>query len=125
MYPQLKRVREGQIPASELRAAGSEVSLLGSATMIRVLATAYRALREGDDRHEPMTHEDIIAFFGTLPVEAGCTDPDDKEKAQPLLSEIWRNTDAFAFPWTAPSASMGDIRGLVSHVVEWAHASHP
>lgn len=125
VYPGLKRVREGQIPASELRASGSEVSLLGSATMIRVLATAYRTLQEGDDRHEPMTHDDIIAFFGSLPMEAGCTNPDDRERAQPVLSKIWLETDGFAFPWTAPSASMGDIRNLAGHVVEWAHAAQP
>lgn len=125
VYPPLKRVREGQIPASELRASGSEVSLLGSATMIRVLATSYRTLREGDDRHEPIAHEGIIGFFGTLPMEAGATNPDDKENAQPLLSKVWLDTEAFAFPWTAPSASMGDIRGLAGHVVAWAYAGRP
>lgn len=123
VYPQLKGVKDGQTPASDLRSAGSEVSLLGSATMSRVLAAAYRNLGEGDDRYEPMSHEDIMAFFGTLPMEAGCTDPDNEDEAEPVLSPIWVDTGKFAFPYTAPSARLGDIRGLANEIVVWAHAA--
>lgn len=120
-FPELKSVREGETPASELRATGTQVSLLGSATMIRVLAAAYRTLSNGDEAHEPMSHEDIMAFFSTLPMEAGSTDPDD-EDADPKLSSVWVETGKFAHPYTSPSARLGDIRVLANDIAQWAQA---
>lgn len=80
LYPELGAVIDGSLSPTELRQGGSQPSLLGSATMIRALAAAYRRLRMGERadgdkswRHKPLKHAAIIETWGKVlpPMTAG------------------------------------------------------
>lgn len=93
--------------------------------MIRVLAAAYRLARVGDatDNIDPVGHDEIMAFFAMLPMEAGFEGGDSEDEATPVLSEMWLDTHRFGFPWVAPAARAGDIRGLAREIAMWIRAA--
>ena len=104
-FPQLKAVREGEASASELR----RDSLLGSATMLRVLAGVYHDLTSAElDR---MTDGEVTTFFRAL--SGHMVAPVDSDGA-------WKATGVFMDSGMAPQASQGDVRKLTSEIVDWA-----
>jgi hypothetical protein len=129
LFPAIGAVLDGSISATELRPGGSQPSLLGSSTMVRALAAAYRRLRSGeraDDKtwlHKPMSHREIIdAWEHALPpMEAGhIPDPSgDRDKATPILDERWLETRAFGYPFYAPGASQANLNSIAEAVAEW------
>lgn len=119
-FPQVRQVLDGELSGPDLRLGGSEVSLLGSSTMIRVLAAGYRILRSGDDDNPPMQHDEVVEFFASLPMEAGFTGPAKQEEAQPVLDAHWRETGKFGYPYVSPVARRQDIEALVDFIVRWA-----
>lgn len=104
-FPQLKAVREGELSPPELR----RESLLGSATMLRVLAGAYYDLVSIEP--DRMTDGEVVGFFGKLA---------DHMKAPVKEKGAWRATGVFMDSGMAPQASQGDVRKLTSEIVDWA-----
>ena len=130
LYPQIGAILDGSLPARELRAGGDQPSLLGSSTMIRALAAAYRRLRIGergeDDKvwtHKPMSHPEIIQTWEQVlpPLDAGNV-PDlsgpDLDPV-PRVDSQWLTTGAFSYPYYAPGARQGDLNGLAEAVAKW------
>lgn len=122
-FPQIQRIVDGELSGTALRVGGEEVSLLGSSTTIRVLAAAYRTLRAGTDGRDPWLHDDAIAFFATLPMEAGFTGPANKEEAEPVLDSRWIETGKISYPFASPVARRQDIEELTNSIVGWAYAA--
>jgi hypothetical protein len=129
LFPDVGAVIDGSRPATELRPGGSEPSLLGSATMIRALAAAYRRLRIGQraDKgaswvHKPLSHGQIIELWQKAlpPMTAGHI-PDasgDRDKATPLLDDVWLDTGVFSYPYYAPGATQGQLNALAEAITE-------
>jgi len=104
-FPQLKAIREGELSPPELR----RESLLGSATMLRVLAGTYHDLTSAED--DRMTDGEVTDFLAKL---ASHMDAPVKEKG------AWRATGLFMDSGMAPQSSQGDVRKLTSEIVAWA-----
>lgn len=118
-FPELGGVMAGTVQPTEVRSS----SLLGSRTMLRVLAGAYQRLtttRAGRKTVKPMMARDqVLAFFKDLaPLMAL---PLDRES-------IWFKTgffpplpddDAADLP-RAPMSRQQDLKGLVDVLVRWA-----
>ena len=123
-YPEIQGILDGKLAGPEGRVGGSNPSLLGSATMVRVMAAVYRDLQAGDESNSPMEHDDVIDFFKTLPMQAGYVGtPDSKESAEPQLDKRWLDTGKFpSYPWGSPIARAGDVSDLVSTIVGWARS---
>lgn len=130
LYPEIGAVIEGTLSPTELRAGGSQPLLLGSATMIRSLASAYRRLRNGeraeDDGawiHKPLKHAEIVTAWETVlpPMRAGhVPDPSgDKDKATPLIDGRWISTTAFSYPFYAPGANSTNLNSIADAVAKW------
>lgn len=127
-YPELTKVREGG-SATILRSDVQDASLLASSTTIRILAAAYRMLLIGDEAQgvAPMSHEDIVTYFASIPMDAGVemideedeTKPDE-ENSIPRLANAWLDTERFSFPYTSPAARRQDLEYLAASLVEWA-----
>lgn len=103
----LREVMDSTISPSELR----EKSMIGSLTMLRVLAGAYYELTKTTDG-DAMTRSQIEGYFRSL---------------EPLLREIpvredgvWVKTGAFQVGALAPGARPGDVRNLTDTLVGWA-----
>ena len=120
-FEELQQLKAATIVGYDLRTGGEKLSLLGSATIIRVLAVAYGRLRRGADGHELMSHTEIFDVWssalppmtaGHIPHESG-----SPEKAQPLIDPIWEASGAFKYPYVAPLARMGDLRRLANLIV--------
>ncbi len=104
-FPQIKAIHDGTMAAPELR----RESLLGSATMLRVLAGVHHDLTEpGPDR---MTDGEVTEFFRRLSTHM---------KAPIAEKGAWRATGVFMDSGMAPQASQGDVRKLTSEIVSWA-----
>jgi len=103
-FPVLEDVVEGVTTAPELR----ETSLLGSVSMLRVLAGVFYQLRE-DDR----TDDEIAEFFSRLaPHMTAPIAPDS----------IWRTTDArhvMQEGATGPSALAQKLKPLTEEITSW------
>jgi hypothetical protein len=125
-YPELEEVVLGERDASEFRRIKANPSLLGSSTVLRVLAHAARELTREDPegKAEAMTWGEYTEFLKTLPMQAGYEPdprhPDDPEKGRPRLDQRWLKTGLFAAPWIAPTARFQDLKALTGHVVRWA-----
>ncbi len=117
-FPDVRLVLDGELSGPDLRLGGEQQSLLGSTTMIRVLASAYRVLRDGDEHHGPLQHDEIVGFFASLPMQAGFTG-ETREDAQPLLDARWLETGKFSYPYVAPVARTQDIEELTEFIVAW------
>lgn len=110
-FPDMHAIKEGQVEPAELR----KRSLLGSATMLRVLAGAYYEL--GVAPHEKrkgkplMSKTEIARFFSELAPHMG---------APVSQSSPWMKTGRFMENGMAPNARQGDLSALCSQLVEWA-----
>jgi len=129
-YPELTKVREGG-SAAILRSDVRDASLLASSTTIRILAAAYKVLLAGNEARgiPPMSHEDIVTYFASIPMEAGVEiiDDDDtlkpdEDNSIPRLADVWLDTERFSFPYTSPAARRQDLEYLAAKVVDWARA---
>lgn len=104
-FPDLVRVSEGTVAPEDLRRA----SLLGSTSMLRVLAGVYHDLRSSD-----WEDEEIVEFFGLLaPLMHGPV------KADSAWVTVVPN-EIFTEGALAPRSRRQDLRGLNDHVFEWA-----
>ncbi|MGD2101476.1 MAG: DNA sulfur modification protein DndB [Acidimicrobiia bacterium] len=135
LYPQIGAVLDGSLPPREIRAGGDQPSLLGSSTMIRAMASAYRRLRIGergeDDKvwtHKPMGHPDIVQAWDRVlpPMDAGnVPDPSDPDgDPVPRVDKRWLATGAFSHPYYAPGARQGDLNALAETIAEWTWDDH-
>ncbi len=108
-FPDLAAVQDGELDPVDLR----QHSLLGSATMLRVLAGVYRDLSNPDDGSNPMTREQITTYFSDLAPEMNripIAEDDD----------FWMPSGAFMPATNAPQAQGGPLRKLVNYLVEKA-----
>jgi hypothetical protein len=112
-FEELRAVMDSTLPPQELR----QKSMLGSLTMLRVLAGIYHELTMGEGDHDVMPRSEVQDFFGKL---------------EPLLREIpvqanslWFATGAFQLESTAPLARGVDIATLTKTLVEWARHGIP
>jgi hypothetical protein len=105
-FPNLEAITEGEKSPAELR----RDSLLGSATMVRVLAGVYYELVVADEGKR-MTDEEVTNFFAKL------TD----QMSAPISPEggPW-SPSLFKDSGMAPQASQGDIKKLVDVIVGWS-----
>jgi hypothetical protein len=100
-YPILAEVADGQLPPENLR----KTSLLGSNSMLRVLAGVYHELLGAWE------NEEIGEFFAKL--EPLMDAPIKKDSP-------WLQTGAFDEGAVAPGSRAQDLRSLVRQMVEWA-----
>ena len=99
-FPDLTAVADGQLTAQELRRR----SLLGSTTMLRVLAGAHR------DLSSDFTDEEIVERLGDLgPVMA----------APVPTGSPWLATQSFAVGASAPMARNGNMIAISRQIVTW------
>lgn len=107
-FPALEKVADDALTTRDLR----KTSLLGSTTMLRVLAAAYYTLRG----EKGFSDEDVIEYFGVLNqyMDAPVT------KVGP-----WLATEVFSEGTYAPKARGGDIRKLADRITHWASAGIP
>lgn len=105
-FPSLAEVADGELSPEELR----KTSLLGSTTMVRVLAGAYQQLSEVQKYDD----DDLGEFFGQLA----------PHMAAPVAADsIWVEhvpNDIFVAGASAPRARRQDLKGLRDELVEWA-----
>lgn len=107
-FPDLQAIIDGEVQPSELRGR----SLLGSSTMLRVLAIVYGELvvrRENGDAD--LTHEDVITYFKSLAPQM---------KAPVKTGDRWMKTGLFLEGAMAPSARSGDVGRLASILMDEA-----
>lgn len=105
-FPVLERVAEGELEPEELR----KTSLLGSTTMLRVLAGVYHDLTT-DDGWQP---EDVMEFFSQLNPHMAAPLADES----PWVTQIAE--DIFAPGATAPTARRQDLKRLSETLRAWA-----
>ena len=70
-FPEFQEVVDGEISPGDLRHGGARASLLGSATILRVLAGVYHELasptvQRGSQVAAPMSDEEIVDFLTQL-----------------------------------------------------------
>jgi hypothetical protein len=108
-FPDLKSVEEAVMTPLELRAK----SMLGSATMLRVLAAVYKELSNPKDE-EPMTRSQIGSFFSTV------LGPHMDEIPVVQSNKFWMASGAFIPDTKAPQARQGSLKSLVRYLVKAA-----
>lgn len=107
-FPEMQAIEKGEMSAPELRQA----SLLGSSTMLRVLAGVYHDLVTNEEKPaEKMTDDEVTEFF--------------KKLAPHMYAPIsetgaWRKTGVFMDSGMAPQSSQGDVRKLTNTIVDLA-----
>jgi len=102
-FPVLDNVIEGLLTPEDLR----KTSLLGSATMLRVLAGVYYELVNNDNWSE----DEIQEFFSKL---APFMDAPIKEESR------WMDAGVFSIGATAPRARRQDLETLARTTLRWA-----
>jgi hypothetical protein len=109
-FPGLASLIDGDTDPIALR----ETSMLGSSTMLRVLAITYHDLIDATDH--PLSRPEVADFFRALSPRMAevPVDPDN---------EFWMSTRAFVPGNFAPQARTGSVSSLVSALVERAHTS--
>jgi hypothetical protein len=107
-FPEINAIESGDLSPSELRRS----SLLGSATMIRVLAGVYHDLtRLPDNPKERMSDGEVTAFLKAL----------SPHMYAPISSDgAWRTSGVFMDSGMAPQSSQGDVRKLTTLITNWA-----
>jgi hypothetical protein len=107
-FPDLARMADGTVTPEDLRRA----SLLGSTSMLRVLAGVYHDLRfsEWED-------DEIAEFFGRLTPFMDAPVKPDSVWVKNVPNEI------FTEGALAPRSRRQDLRGLNDHIVGWAAAN--
>lgn len=119
-FPEFQEIADGKLAPGDLRRDGPHGSLLGSATMLRVLAGVYHELsrptpQRGQTLPNPMNDQEIVDFFSQLrPV-----------MSVPVTSGLWLATEVFDTGARAPRARGGDIRRLSEHIIGWARHGLP
>lgn len=104
-FTELDMVADGSMRPEDLR----KQSLLGSATMLRVLAGVFHELRKDVD------DEEIETFFSRM---SGVMEA-------PVVSDSpWFETGVFSEGAMAPKASGGDMKILLKNIVHW-HRGNP
>lgn len=103
-FPELDKLIEGTITAEELR----RTSLLGSTTMLRILAGAYHELVKD------LSDDEIGDFFSSLAPFM---------KARIPRSSPWLATGVFTEGATAPKARRQDLESLTRQIVNWARVT--
>jgi len=110
-YPVLETVAGGSLSPQELR----DSSLLGSVTMLDVLARAYHDLLAGDSKRTgrpSLTREGIARGLASMPMES----PINRDG-------LWAKSGQFREPWRAPLARGGNRKQLTDFVV--SHVAEP
>ena len=106
-FPPLNQISKGEIRPPDLRG----VSLLGSSTMLRMLAGTYRILKGSNE----MSVKEIGSFFGRVA-------PFMRAPIEP--SDPWLECEpAFSEGATAPMARQGDMLNVVRMMVRWARSN--
>lgn len=112
-FEDLRAVMDSILSPQELRST----SMLGSVTMLRVLAGTYHDLTQPEGEIDPMHRSEIQQFFKQL---------------EPLLRQIpiasdsvWIETGAFQVDSSAPSARPGDMKSLTKTLAAWAREGLP
>lgn len=100
-FPDIERLVEGKLKPEDLR----KTSLLGSTTMLRVLAGSYHELAKD------MSDDEIRDYFATLAPHMG---------APITQASPWMDTGVFHEGSMAPNARRQDLETLVSTIVSWA-----
>jgi hypothetical protein len=120
-FDDLKAVVDGDIEAPDLRDDNSpNRSMVGSATMLRVLAGAYHELSKKPENGagpQPLTRSEFEEFFKKLAPMMRRV-PIDEHDA------LWMPTGAFVPGSSAPQARQGSMTGLVRHIATWARNGH-
>jgi hypothetical protein len=128
-FPDLKRLQRLEIDAPTLKAE----SLLGSATMLRVLAIVWHELVHEEDGPE-LSVSDMKAFFAELEPHLRCfqevvvTNGKGEQVVKygvPGDDPVWSVTGVFQAGNKAPSARQGDINRLGEVVASWATEGLP
>lgn len=132
-FADLQALIDGDVEAPELR----HESLLGSSTMLRVLAIVWHKLREGDPENgvSPMPVGKIETFFRELDPhmrsfkDVKTTDRatgDTKTKyGMPTGHPLWMPTGSFLPGSKAPQARQGTIKSLSDQMAAWARNGLP
>lgn len=121
-FPDITAIQDGSKAPGEVRAT----NMIGTATMLRVLAGAYHELREpepakrGEPVVAPMSDEDIIGFFREL----------TPHMAVPISSSLWKidpddAKNVVQMGAGAPRSRGGDVRRLADQLVAWARQGLP
>jgi len=116
-FDDLRDVTEDRLTPKELRAK----SMLGSSTMLRVLAAVYHELSVSDpesDSSRAWSRAEVEDFFRRLSPHLARipVTPTDK---------LWLDTKAFLEGGNAPLASQGAIKALAGALVDWARHGLP
>lgn len=107
-YPDYRDLTD---PESELDVVAlRQRSMLGSVTMIRLLAGVYWTLMTGADEGKPMSAAEVRDFFHSL----------DMSAPVPETSRWRSNPDWFDEPYTTPSAKRQLAASLLKEVSRWA-----
>jgi hypothetical protein len=99
-FPDLAAVADGQLKPTELRRR----SLLGSTTMLRILAGAHRTLRSEFTDGEIIERFSVLSPIMALPVEPGSP---------------WLATQSFSVGASAPMARNGNMIAVATQIVKW------
>lgn len=105
-FPPLGKVADGELAPEELR----KTSVLGSASMLRVLAGVHYQLARQNDWEE----EDIAEFFSALAPHLGAPVSADSIWVKHVPGEI------FSEGALAPKARRQDLKSLVDTITSWA-----
>ena len=106
-FPDLQAVRDGALTPIELR----NMSMLGSLTMWRILASVYRDLTTASDKNpEPFSRIEVQTFFESLGSEMKAIPVTDPES-------FWMQTGAFKVGGNAPQAMQGALIQLSNALV--------
>lgn len=132
-FGDLQDVMGGRVAAPELR----KESLLGSGTMLRVLAIVWHKLRKGDPENgiSPMAVGAIETYFKELdPYMRPFTDVETRDRVtgevkvqygMPLEDPLWMPTRSFLPGSRAPQARQGTIKSLSEEMADWARNGLP
>ena len=126
-YPDIRAIQDGAKKPGAVRA----VNMLGTATMLRVLAGTYHELHDPAKRDAakrgsspptpaPMSDEDIIKFLASL----------DPHMKVPVSSNLWKvdaddANNVVQQGAGAPRSRGGDVRRLTEQLVRWAREGLP
>jgi DNA-sulfur modification-associated len=115
-FDDLRDIADNRLSPRDLRAR----SMLGSVTMLRVLAAVYHELTKSDPFNGKIawSRAEVEDFFRKL-------SPHLRRIPISAKDEFWLDTKAFVQGGTAPMASQGSIKSLVSTMVEWARDGLP
>jgi hypothetical protein len=120
----LAKVADGRLEPKDLRydakRPGPHATLLGSATMLRVLAGVYFDLTTGASGR-PMNRSEVGKFIEDIEplMEAIPMNPDEP------TGKLWMSTKAFVPDAAAPGARQGQVRSLVTALCGWARNGIP